>query len=177
MHGHAQRGFSALEMLTTVTIAAIVLAIAVPNYRDLVTRTKVAGASEELQAAMGLARAEALKLKLPVTICARVGQTCGNETSWNNGFLLFQDPNGNGQFDDDEIMLRTGDFDQATLLITSEAGSISLLGNGRLAGGAQQVFDIRGPNCTPGGTIGDNGKRRQLTITASGRASVRRTAC
>lgn len=177
MRGSSQTGFTVIELMITVAVAAVLVAIAVPNFSDALVRSRVAGAADELQSALGLARAEALKLKLPVTVCANVGEVCANENSWNNGFMVFHDPNGNGVRDGDETILRTRRFDQTALLITAEAGTVSLLGNGRLADGTERVFDIRGPGCTPGGTIGDNGKRRRLTITASGRAAVRRTAC
>lgn len=174
-----QGGFTAIELMITVAVAAIVLAIAAPNFRDLLIRTRIGGAADELQSALALARAEALKLKSPVTICARATDTsCASGTSWAAGFLLFQDPNGNGLPDANERMLRTRPFQASNITITGSAASVSLLGNGRVAGGVVRTFEVLGPGCTAGaGTGADTGMRRQLTLAASGRASGRRLGC
>jgi type IV fimbrial biogenesis protein FimT len=179
MSGSAQSGFSMIELMITVAVAAILMAIAAPNFRDSLARTRVSGAANELQAAASLARAEALKLKSPVTLCARATDTaCAAGTSWNDGFLLFQDPNGNGLPDEGELILRTRPFSRSDVQISNTAASISMLGNGRLAGGGIRTFEILGPACTAGaGTGPDNGLRRQVSIAASGRASTRRVGC
>lgn len=179
MSGSPQGGFSVIELMITVAIAAVLLALAVPNFRDALSRTRVAGTADELQSALSLARAEALKLKSPVTLCARAtDSTCATGTSWANGFLLFQDPNGNGIPESTERMLRTRTFDLPDVQVTATAASLSLLGNGRIAGGIARTFEVLGPNCTAGaGTGADSGQRRQLTVAASGRVSGRRMAC
>lgn len=179
MHGSGQRGFSVIELMITVAIAAVLLAVAIPNFTDALVRNRIAGAADELQSAFGLARAEALKLKLPVTICARATDTtCGTGTSWNNGFLLFQDPNGNGLPDTGELMLRTRAFTLPNVQVTSTAASVSFVGNGRVAGGIARTFEVVGAGCPVGTPVGsDVGKRRQLTVAGSGRASARRLAC
>lgn len=179
MSGSRQRGFSAVELMITVAIAAVLLALAVPNFQDALMRSRVSGAATELQSALALARAEALKLKLPVTVCARATDTtCATSNSWTNGFLLFQDPNGNGVLETAELLLRARPFNLAGVQVTSEAATISILGNGRVAGGAARTFEILAPGCAVGSGAGpDVGKRRQLAIAASGRTSGRRIAC
>lgn len=179
MSGSRQGGFSAIELMITVAIAAILLTLAVPNFRDALTRTRVSGTADELQSALSLARAEALKLKSPVTLCARASDTaCAVGTSWADGFLLFQDPNGNGIPESTELMLRTRTFNLPDVQVIGDVASVSMLGNGRVAGGVARAFEILGPDCAVGaGTGPDVGKRRQLTVAASGRASARRLAC
>jgi len=179
MSGSRQGGFSAIELMITVAIAAILLTVAVPSFRDALARTRVSGTADELQSALALARAEALKLKLPVTLCARASDTaCATGTSWANGFLLFQDPNGNGVPESTELMLRARTFNLPDITVRSDTASVSMLGNGRIAGGVARTFEILGPDCTIGtGSGPEVGKRRQLTIAASGRASGRRLAC
>jgi type IV fimbrial biogenesis protein FimT len=179
MRPRGQQGFSVIELAIVVAIAAILLAVALPNFRDALARTRIAGTSEELQSAFAQARAEALKLKLPVTICARHNDSsCSTDADWNDGFLMFRDPNGNGLPDAGEDMLLTRTFSLAGVAVASEVTSVSFLGNGRLAGGAARTFEVLGDGCQDGIPRGDDiGKRRQLNLAASGRASGRRLAC
>lgn len=178
MPGLRQDGFTIIELMITVTVAAIVLSIAAPSFRDALVRSRVSGTAIELQSALSLARAEALKLKLPVTICARASDTsCSSGTTWSDGFLLFQDPNGNGLPDDGEQILRVRSFTLPNVIVRSDAASVSILGSGRIAGGAERTFEVRGVDCATTGTGTDNGQRQQLTVAASGRASSRRLGC
>lgn len=168
-----------IELAIVVFIASILLALALPNFTDALTRTRIASTSEELQSAFAQARAEALKLKLPVTICARhTDAACSTDPLWNDGFLMFRDPNGNGLPDAGEIMLRTRTFSLPNVQVESGVISVSFLGNGRLAGGAARTFEVLGDGCQDGIPRGtDTGMRRQLNLAASGRASGLRLAC
>lgn len=168
-----------IELVVVVAVASVLFALAVPNFTNALIRTRIAGASEELQSAFAQARAEALKLKLPVTICARHNDaTCSTDPFWNDGFLMFRDPNGNGLPDAGEIMLRTRTFSLAGVQVESGVTSVSFLGNGRLAGGAARTFEVLGDGCQDGIPRGeDTGLRRQLNLAASGRASGLRLAC
>lgn len=53
------RGFSLIELLVTITIVAILLVLAVPNYREWVANTRVRGAAESIQNGIRIARNEA----------------------------------------------------------------------------------------------------------------------
>jgi type IV fimbrial biogenesis protein FimT len=173
-----QGGFSVIELMITVAVAAIVLSIAAPNFRDAMLRSRVSGTATELQAALSLARAEALKLKLPVTVCARATDTtCAGGVLWSDGFLLFQDPNGNGLADDGEQILRVRPFTLPNVIVRGESSSISILGNGRVAGGAERTIEVRAADCATGGVERDIGQRQQVMVSASGRASSRRLGC
>ena len=71
------RGFSLVEMMVTVAVIAIVGAIAAPAFSDMIRHNRVVSSSNEMVAALQLARAEALARRSTTALCAsNDGRTC-----------------------------------------------------------------------------------------------------
>lgn len=68
MKNQTHQGFTLLEALITIAIAAIILVLAVPSYRDVLERNRVREAVESLSADIKLARTEAIKRSADVTL-------------------------------------------------------------------------------------------------------------
>ncbi len=64
------RGMTAVELLFTMAIAALVMALAVPNFRDFVQNNRAAEEANALVGALALARSEAVTRGVPVTVCS-----------------------------------------------------------------------------------------------------------
>lgn len=60
------RGFSLLELMVAMAIAAILMMLAQPSFRQMVDNTKSKGAAESLLSGMRLARSEAIKRNAPM---------------------------------------------------------------------------------------------------------------
>lgn len=88
-------GFTLLELLITVAILAIILAIAVPSFSSQIQASRTETARLELQAAIETARS------LAVTRNKRSVLQATNEY-WHQGWVLFVDLNQDGIQDDDE---------------------------------------------------------------------------
>ncbi|WP_373975076.1 GspH/FimT family pseudopilin [Chitinibacter sp. SCUT-21] len=69
-----QRGFTLIEMMITVVILGIVLAIAAPNMMSFVSSTRVKSITENLAQDLILARSEAIRRNKPVYL--NVQNTC-----------------------------------------------------------------------------------------------------
>ena len=95
-------GFTLIELVVTVSMAAIVLTLGVPGIREMVLNNKMTTQVNTLVSDLNLARSEAIKRGAPVTICKRnsTASNCDSTTSWNDGWLVFADQNGDGNFDD-----------------------------------------------------------------------------
>lgn len=56
-----QRGFTLMEALTTLVVAAIVIGVGVPGMLSLMAKRRIEGAAAELQAQLQLMRSQAIK--------------------------------------------------------------------------------------------------------------------
>lgn len=96
----AMGGFSLIELLITVAIAAIIAGVAAPSFSRMMNANRIQTAASALQGDMMFARTEAVKRGLPVSICPSTDQaTCTTTNSWANGWIVFNDVNGSGTID------------------------------------------------------------------------------
>ena len=112
--GHAVRsklgrapGYTMIEMLMTMAIAAILLSLAIPSFRYVTNSNRIASELNGLLGDLQLARAEAIKEGRTVTVCqSSDGATCTNSTSWQGGWIVFSDPTNVGVYDAGEVYIR-----------------------------------------------------------------------
>ncbi len=98
------RGFSLIEMLATVAVAATLAALAAPAFRELVIRNHLVTYSNDVISAVNFARSEAVRRGLPVTLCPSIGGTsCAG--SWSEGWIVFVNKN-----DDNPAVVGEGDI-------------------------------------------------------------------
>jgi type IV fimbrial biogenesis protein FimT len=98
----ATRGFTFVEMMVTIAIVAIMMALAAPAMHQFVTQKAVSSSSDELVSALRFARSEALKRSSPVTVCAGNGKVTDADaacsTDWKQGWIVFADRDSDGKF-------------------------------------------------------------------------------
>jgi|HubBroStandDraft_2_1064218.scaffolds.fasta_scaffold02903_5 type IV fimbrial biogenesis protein FimT len=83
-------GFTLTELLVTLSVAAILMAIAVPSFKYVTTSNRASSEINALLGDMQMARGEAMKEGQFVTICASVdGATCAGTSTWNGGWIVF----------------------------------------------------------------------------------------
>jgi type IV fimbrial biogenesis protein FimT len=104
----ASRGYNMIELITAMSIVAILVAIAAPSFRYVTNANRIASEGNGLLGDLQYARAEAIKEGQSVSVC--VSSDAHNCTVgpafWQNGWIVFSDPNGNGVVDAGETVLR-----------------------------------------------------------------------
>ena len=83
-------GFSLIEMLVAIGLVVVLTTVAIPSFSSMVTNTRMAGELNTLLSALSLARSEASKRGLRVSVCPTSGTACTNSTDWTGGWQVVQ---------------------------------------------------------------------------------------
>lgn len=119
-------GFTLVELLVTMAVAAIVLASALPSFRETIMNNRRVTVINGFVGMLNLARSEAVKRGVDVTLCKSTDlATCGDGTvDWEDGWLLFVDDGAtSGTVDAGEIIVRVHE---------ALSTGVKLTGNGTL---------------------------------------------
>lgn len=166
-------GFTLIELMVVLSIAAILASLAVPSFRSVIQNNRLATQANELTGTMNFARSEAIKQGRSVTVCVSADQaTCTGGTAWERGWIAFVDINGDSAFTvgTDTLLRVRGALEGGTTLGGAGAATaVRYLPSGLLAVGAG-AYAVLAPGCT-------GNEVRTINITATGRLSVARTAC
>lgn len=120
-----------VELMITLVVAAILLAVGIPSFRSLIQNNKSVAQANQLVASLNFARTEALKRRAKVALCPmNSGKTgCGGGSNWStNGWLAFVDANSNDSFDTASEELLKKWQDSAGKSDTTITGTAAALG-------------------------------------------------
>lgn len=96
-------GFTLAELLVTLAVAAILMAVALPSFSALLAAQRLRAAANDLFAAVDLARSQAMARGSRITL-APLDADGGD---WARGWVVFADTNGNVRPDTgEEIIVR-----------------------------------------------------------------------
>ena len=109
----ASRGFSLLELLMTVTLAALVLTLGLPSFGNLVADKRLRAETDALFHAVHLARKASIVRRRVVSLCpSSDGRSCDGGADWSNGWILFADADRDEQVDEGEDILEVHAVDE-----------------------------------------------------------------
>jgi type IV fimbrial biogenesis protein FimT len=123
-------GFNTIELMVTVSILAVLMALAMPSFIPLLESWRVRQATEQLQSTLNYARSEAIKRGGQVAIQKLPNNTNGctsasTKTDWDCGWIVCHDINGNGKCANAEPVLQRVDA-PARVQISRTGGSDSI---------------------------------------------------
>ena len=101
----SEAGFTLIEMMVSLAIAALLGLLAVPWVRSFLDAAQLVSASNVFVASLQLARSEAIKRNHRVVLCKAAAISCASTGGWEQGWIIFHDANDNGARDDTEAIL------------------------------------------------------------------------
>lgn len=166
-----QSGFTLVELVVTMTVAVILVSLAVPSFRSLLANRTVQSAADTLASDFRFARSEAIKRTSKVTICASGnGSTCtGSGALWRNGWIVFVPTASDGSFTSGDEIIRVQDAIGSIASIAATDGTSKFQfvfeATGWSQAAAQQFL------VTPSG--GSGATARVVCISNKGRPAIR----
>lgn len=174
------RGVTLIELMVTLAVAAILLAAAVPSFTALIQNNRAAAQVNEFVTAIHVARGEAIKRGMPVSVCSSSDQQrCNGGSSWNQGWIVFEDAQATGvpsppNDSADARWVRVWYPLEGRSSLTGGVSYLRFHPNGTASwsagAGATRSFTLNLPDCK-----GD--QKREISINRLGHVTTRRQAC
>jgi len=83
------RGFTVVELMLVISVAAILLVVALPSFSTMLQRNRITSAADHLYVSLAEARGEAVKRRTAVTVCPSADSaTCRADGDWSEGWLI-----------------------------------------------------------------------------------------
>lgn len=151
-------GFTLIELMVTIAVMAILLAIAVPSFTDAALGNRLSSYANNFVASAHLARSEAIKRNAAVTLCASAdGTSCATANGWQQGWIVLSGT----------TVIQRQQALPAGLLFTGGVHSIIYQPSGINAISATLTL------CRATPSVGS--QQREISISATGRPSVTKT--
>ena len=170
-------GFTIVEVLFVVVILMIGAAIGVPSFTNLMRSNNVTASVNDVVTAIQLARSEASKRGIAVTLCPSgnidaAEPACDPNGDWEDGYIAFVDANANGtrEAGPDEVMLHAQSALPSRIFVRASAavaGGLTYGGDGfpvALANALATMVFCDDPN--------DVSNAKLLAISSTGRPMV-----
>ena len=171
-----QSGTTLLELIVTLSIAGILLAIGIPAFTSLINSSRLSSFANELISSLHLTRSEAIKRNSRAVMCPSVtGTSCAVNGGWHLGWLVFHDPNNNAALDAGETVIMARQALPSGFSLTgnkwiSKYISYTPSGATRTISGVLQVGKLTLCN-----ESGAPGAARQVIISSTGRPRTEKT--
>lgn len=80
--GRNADGFTLIELMITIAVLAITLAVAVPNFQNVINRNRLVASANEAVGALQVARMEAIRRNARVELCPSTNGTTCSGSDW-----------------------------------------------------------------------------------------------
>lgn len=168
MRNASAQGFTLVELMVTVTVIAVLLAVAVPSFSDLILSGRLTSYANDFVASTHLARSEAIKRNARVSMCVSANGTSCATGNWSQGWVVFHDANASNTIDSGEAVIEYRSALFSGFSMTSTAGAI-LVFDPTGVGSTSTTVTV----CRKTPEVGN--QERVIALTPTGRTSVGKT--
>ncbi|MEQ1557354.1 MAG: GspH/FimT family pseudopilin [Methyloglobulus sp.] len=168
----SQMGFTLMELMITVSIAGILTGLAVPSFNAIIRSSRLTTYTNEFVTALNLARSEAVKRGMSVTV-RKIDSFSSTKlvgANWEDGWDVFTDVNSDSKFAAGDVLIKTsGGFN----------ASYTLRGSGLLANyvrfgpdGASTTGSLVLCDDSDGNGVPEANTSRLITLVTTGRVRI-----
>lgn len=176
-------GVTMIELIVTIALGVIVSLVVIPNMTELIARNRCVASVNQLVGALAMARNEAIKRGVRVTLCKTSNPAadlaaCDSSASWEDGWILYVENThiaGNllGEIDGIDVRLRKFQPMSGVTISTGEN-----YGKGVYYSANGVVGGIKSSNAATLGNdtfqLQSDGIKTCVTINRIGRVSIRK---
>lgn len=174
-------GFTLVELMVTLAVAGVLMAIGVPAYQDFVLNSKRTAAVNDMLADFQIARSSSISRNSRIVLCSSTNGTgCANSDNWDTGWIMFQDDDADGVKDGGEEVLASHEATPQNT-ITGSFRAVAYRPNGRVITytpvgtaantlGTVTVCDSRGATMARAVIIKTSGRPESSTTQVDGSA-------
>lgn len=165
MHNRQQKGFTALELIISMAIIAILLSAGVPAFKNYGWNLRMKSAMDMLQTDLSLARGRAISHNIQTVICPAVDSNdCSGQSAWQDGWIIFSDLNADHHKQEGEPLLKqAGAFALLNISSSNSRSYLRFYPNGSAPGSNTTVLFCDSRGASQAGTI---------TVSNSGRIRI-----
>lgn len=117
---HRMCGFTLIEVMTSISIAMLLLTSGIPAMQSLVQRNLHTTHINTFVGHLHYSRSEAIKRGTSVVMCRSTDERhCSQTAGWHTGWIVFADKNNNREVDGQETLLRIAQGWEDGISVTS----------------------------------------------------------
>lgn len=141
------RGFTLVELMVTMAIAALLLAVGVPGMTNLARDARLSSQADLLVSSLNYARTEAVRQRVDFTVCPATTPSTGtacttNLQTWGTGWIAVGNSTVVQRVDPKSGVTITAAFDDVTFRATVGNAAASRSFTLCVSGRKQQLVDV-----------------------------------
>jgi len=165
-----QTGMSHVELMIVVALVMIISATALPSVGKMMAHNKVMDVREQMLMDLNFAHNSAVENYRRIVVCpSRNQHTCNASNSWEKGWIVFQDFDGNNQHNEGEPIMRISELNGDVNVTSGQRSYFRFNADGTAS-------DSRGSICICSGGE-QSGVGHKLTITREGQVRSSEYMC
>lgn len=162
---HDAHGFTLLELVITLIVASILLLTAVASFESWHAKQRMSAAMHGLHQDLLAARSQAIMSGIHAVACpGSVVHGCATDSNWSQGWIVFQDLDGDRELDATEQLLRQSPLKKRLNIMSSgHRRSFRFYPNGAAPGSNGSVWfcGSRGPDFGQRIVVSNTGRIRR----------------